>query len=109
GRGEHAFRFVVRGQHADDAAAVAELHAAHARGLATHGPHVALLEAYRLAFGGEEHHIVFAIGQRGTNEEVALFQADSDDAARARARELIERRLLYRAVRGRHEDEVLLV
>src|SRR5207245_5689933 len=51
GRGQHGFRFIVRREHAHHPLALAEAHAAHAGRLAAHRPHVALLEAYRLAIG----------------------------------------------------------
>src|SRR5207245_10420899 len=70
--GEHGLLLVVRRQHAHHALALAQPHAAHAAGLAAHRPHVALLEAYRLAFGGEQHDVVLAIGKRGAHRAIAV-------------------------------------
>src|SRR5262245_19059237 len=52
GGGEHGTRLVLRREHAHHALLRAEFHAAHAGRLAAHWPHVALLEAHRLAFRG---------------------------------------------------------
>ena len=50
---------------------------------------------------------MLAVGQRRADQVVALVQVDRDDAGLARVAELVERRLLHRAQRGRHEDVVV--
>src|SRR3954464_6496647 len=47
GGGENSLRLVVGGEHAPHALGFAQAHAAHARGLPAHRPHVALLETHR--------------------------------------------------------------
>src|SRR5262245_1195919 len=73
GRREHRARFVLRREHAHHPAAFGEAHAAHAGGLAAHRAHLAFLEAHALAVGGEEHHVVLAVGEGGADEVVALL------------------------------------
>ena len=51
---------------------------------------------------------MFAIGQCGADEEVAVVQVDGDDARRARPRELGKRRLFHRPVGSGHEYEAVI-
>src|SRR6185437_7579203 len=93
----------------DDFLRIRELDAAHTRGLAAHRADLALVEADGLAAARNQHDLALPVGDRNPDEPVLIVQIDGDDAARARARERGERRLLHGPLAGRHEDVVLLV
>ena len=93
-----------RCRHADDVVLVFEVHAADAGGVAAHGADVAFFEADGLAFVGGEEDDLLAVGERGGNEFVALFDVDGDDAARHDVGEVLEFGLLHGAVAGDEED-----
>ena len=111
GRGQHGLLLVLRHQHAHDvlAAVGSQPHAAHPGGPTAHRAHVGLLETDRLPAVREQHHVVVAVGQRGTDQEVVSIEAHGDDPGGSRAGKFRQRRLLDRALRGRHEHVVLLV
>jgi hypothetical protein len=94
-------------QHSDHTLSFFERHAAYAPGIAAHGAYIVLVKAHRLATVGEEHHIVFAVRQRGADQVVALIEIDRDDARLARVAELVERGFLDCAHRGAHEHIVI--
>ena len=104
---QHALFFVLGHQHGDDVLPFFQVHAAHAPGLPADGPHIILVKAHRLAAIREQHHVVFAVGQRGADQVVAVVQIDGDDAALAWIAEFIQRRLFDGAQRRGHEDEVI--
>jgi len=60
-----------------------------------------------LASVAEQHHIVFAVGQRCADQEVAFVQIDCNDAAFAGIAEFIQRCLLDRT-HGRAHENVLV-
>ncbi len=107
GRGQHRLRLVLGHQHRDHVLARLEHHAAHAARVAAHRPHVVLVEAHRLAAVGEQHHVVVAVGQCRADQVVAGVEVDGDDAGLARVGKLVERGLLDRAERSRHEHIVV--
>ena len=118
GRAQHAHRrggfarslerFLGLGhQQSDHALAFFERHAAHAARGAAEFAHVLFLEAHRLAAVAEQHHVVFAVGECGADEEVAVVEIDGDDAGLARVAELVQRSFLDHALRSCHEDAVV--
>ena len=109
GRRQHRTRLVLGDEHAHHARILAQAHAAHAGRLAAHRAHVVFGEADRLAVRGEQHHVALPVGERHADQVVALVEAHGDDPGGPRPRKSRERRLLHRAMRGRHEDEVLVV
>jgi hypothetical protein len=56
-------------------------HAAHATGATTQGTHIVFVKAHGFAAVAEQHHVVLAVGEGSADQEVALVQIDSDDAA----------------------------
>ena len=106
-RGEHALCFVFGHQHRDHMLARVQSHAAYAARIASHRAHIVFIEAHRLAAVGKQHHVVFAVGQCGTHQHVTFVQINGDDAGLARVAEVVERGLLHRSQRGRHEDIVV--
>ncbi len=104
GRSQHRLLFVFRHQQRDDLLAVFQIHAAHATRGAAHRTHVVFVEAHRLAGVGKQHDVMLAVGQRSTDQEVALIQVDRDDAGLAWIAEIGQWRLLDGAEAGRHED-----
>src|SRR5215472_19105171 len=71
----------------DQVLAGAELYAAHARRLAPHGAHLALVEAYRLAAARYQDDLALTVGERDTDQLIVGRQIDGDDAGGARPRE----------------------
>ena len=61
-----------RGGHADDVIFLAQVHAAHAGGVASHGADVVFVEANRLAIVRSEEDDLLAVGERGGDQFVAL-------------------------------------
>ncbi len=103
GRGQDALFVVFGYQQGNDVLALIEVHAAHTPRAAAHRAHIVFVEPHGLARVREQHHVVFAVGQCGADQVVAVVKTDRDDAALARVREIIQRCLLHCAVVGRHE------
>src|SRR5690349_2847665 len=93
----------------DEFLALAQLDAAHAGGLATHGPHFVLVEADGLATVRRQDDLARAIGERHADQAIALVETDRNDAAGARPGERRQRRLLHGALAGGHEHEMIVV
>src|SRR5512146_2708932 len=90
--------------HADDVIVLVQVHAAHAVGGTAHGADILFVEADGLAFvRGQEDDLV-AVGHAGVHQFVVLINADGDNAARHHVAEVLERRLLDRAIAGGEED-----
>ena len=68
-------------QHGDDFLSVVQHHAAHTTCGSPQRTDVVFVKTNGFAAVTKQHDIVFAIGQRGTHQEVAVVQVDSDDAA----------------------------
>ena len=104
GGGQHGLVFVLGHQHRYHGLAIFQHHAAHAARIAPHGANVVFVETHCLAAIGEQHDIVLAVGQCGTDQEVSRIEIDRDDAGLARVVELVQRGLLDGPHAGRHED-----
>src|SRR3990172_13176402 len=96
--------------HAHDLVASAgESDADHPRGIAAHRPDLGLVEAGDLAQRGREQDLVLARGDLDPGHLLALVHGDGTDARRADLLELLDGRLLDRAVpRGHHQEVALL-
>src|SRR5690606_13142711 len=75
---------------------------------ASHRAHVVLVEADRLATARAQDDLLRAISDVGGDEAIVWIELDRDDAGLTRPRERIERSLLHRSRRGRHEHELVL-
>ena len=104
---QHTLLLVFGHQHGNDTLAVFKHHAAHTPGVAAHGTNIILVKTHGLAPVTEQHHIVFAVSQRGTDKKVAVIQVNGNDAAFAGVVEFVQRRLLDRAHGRGHEDIVI--
>ena len=93
-RGQHRLGLVNRHKHRNDALPFVEHHAPHTAGRPAHRTHVFLFEAHRLARIGEQHHVVFSVGDCGPDQIILRVKLDGDDAGRALVGERTERRLL---------------
>src|SRR6185312_10150765 len=69
---QHRLRLVLGHEQRDYLLVLAERHAAHAVSVASHRPHVVLVEAHRLAAGAEQHHVVRAVRERDADQPVAV-------------------------------------
>src|ERR1022692_3095225 len=87
-----------------DALIVAEANAAHPGGLAAHRAHFVLDESNRLSACRKQQNIATAVGDRGTDQLVALVERDRYDAIGARAGKQRKRGLLDGPETRRHED-----
>ena len=105
---EDALCFVARHQHGDHALMVFDHHAADSTSAATQGANIVFVKAHGLATVTEQHHIVLAVGQSRSDQEIAFVQVHSDDAALARVAEFVERGLLDGA-HGRGHEHILVV
>src|ERR1039458_5375831 len=95
----YCFRLrLERGGHADDVIFLGQVHAAHAGGVASHGADVVFVEANCLSVVRSEEDDLVAVGQRGRDQLIALFDIDGDDAARHHVREVFHLGLLHRAI-----------
>src|SRR2546430_2210103 len=88
----------------DDLVALVHLDATHARGAATHRAYLVLGEADGHAELGGDHHLPRAVGAARGDDGVAVLEADSLDAARARMRVGLELRLLHLPLLRAEED-----
>ena len=86
--------------------AVGQLDAAHTGRAAPHGTDIALGEANRLAVARHQQNLGIAIGNRNVDQFILASQIDGNDAVRARAGKLAQRRLFDGSRRCRHEDEM---
>ena len=99
---------VLRHKQRDYLAALGEIHAAHAACVAPHRAHVVLVETHRLAHIGEQHHIVLAVGQCHTDQEITRVQGDCDDALCAWIGELRQRGLFHGTAGSGEENELVV-
>ncbi len=83
-----------------------QIDAAHAVGRAAHGADIVLVEADGHAVVRGEEDDLLAVGDAGADELVVFVDADGDDAARHDVGEVLERRLLDRALARGEEDEL---
>ena len=90
-----------------DRVALAQTDAAHAGGVAAHGPHVLLVEADGHAVARHLEEVVVARRGHDPDQLVAVAQVDGDEALAARLVVLAHRRLLHLALR-RGEDQELV-
>ncbi len=74
-----------------------------------HSSNIGFSETYRFPTIGEQHDILFSIGDRNTNKMIPLIQVNSDDTHLSRTGKMRQRRLFNNASRCRHKHEVIII
>ena len=92
--------------HTDDVVVLGESDAAHAVGRTAHGADIVLVKANGHAqMRGQENNLA-AVGDARLDQLIVVVYPNGDNPARHHVREVLERRLLHRALLRGKEDEL---